>query len=57
MTVLLARLSLQALSTVSVIFVWFLSILFLDSADPRYLDEKEEKWETLTVSVCYNDSK
>ena len=23
----------------------FKSILFLDSADPRYLEEKEEKWD------------
>ena len=31
---------------VSAIFVWFKSVLFLYSADPRYVDEKEEKWET-----------
>ena len=40
MTVLLAHLSLYALSTVSAFFVYF--ILFLDSANPHYLGEKEE---------------
>ena len=42
MTVLLAHLSLWALSAVLVIFVSFISLLFLESADPRFLCEKEE---------------
>ena len=42
------------LLSVSAIFVWFKSVLFLDSADPRYLDEKEENGKQ-TVFACFND--
>ena len=34
----------------------FMSILFLDSANPSHLDEKEEKLETRTVSASAKGS-